>query len=146
MVNLTYDFIQLKIGELFKSYPELLKYDTIIGLVRGGLVPATMISHQIDTKRLYTLQLSSYDSGNRKMSMMEMQPLDVVHIVDKQIIVVDDICDSGDTLTYFKDNYAHYTSKVFYYTIVRRDTSKFKTDYSSMVLKSDDWVKFPWEQ
>jgi hypoxanthine phosphoribosyltransferase len=53
-------------------------------------------------------------------------------------LVVDDICDSGETLT----NYAGVYTAVLYY---KPHTSTFKPNIYARVHSGDEWIIYPWE-
>lgn len=72
------------------------KPDVIVGLARGGLAPALMLSHYYDAA-LVTLNVSlrdnKVDNGHDSMDTLKRD-----HSMGKNILIVDDICDSGKTL------------------------------------------------
>ena len=59
-----------------------LKTDYIYGIPRGGLIPGTIISYQLDIPCLYT----------------ESDLLTAIHSDKKTVVIVDDILDSGTTV------------------------------------------------
>ena len=94
---------------IIKDYPNI---DSIHGIKRGGLIPAVMISHQLNLPWTY-----------------EIFP---------NTLVVDDICDSGETL----HNYAGVYTAVLYY---KPHTSIFKPSICGKIHNGDEWIIFPWE-
>lgn len=75
---------------------EGFKPDVIVGLARGGLQPALMLSHYYDAA-LVTLNVSlrdnKVDHGHDSLDTLKSDVM-----LGKQILIVDDICDSGKTL------------------------------------------------
>lgn len=74
--------------------------DLIIGLTRGGLVPAVMMSHYYNVP-LVPINLSLRDFKNDYESVLvELNQITPKYFNGKyeNILVVDDILDSGDTL------------------------------------------------
>ena len=94
---------------ILKDYPNI---DSIHGIKRGGLIPSVMISHQLGLPWTY-----------------EILP---------NTLVVDDICDSGETL----HNYAGVYTAVLYY---KPHTSIFKPNICGKTHNGDEWIIFPWE-
>ena len=94
---------------ILKDYPNI---DSIHGIKRGGLIPSVMISHQLGLPWTY-----------------EILP---------NTLVVDDICDSGETL----HNYAVVYTAVLYY---KPHTSIFKPNICGKTHNGDEWIIFPWE-
>jgi hypoxanthine phosphoribosyltransferase len=94
---------------ILKDFPNI---DSIHGIKRGGLIPSVMISHQLNLPWTY-----------------EIFP---------NTLVVDDICDSGETLT----NYAGVYTAVLVY---KPHTSTFKPNIYARVHSGDEWIIYPWE-
>lgn len=69
--------------------------DVIVGIARGGLVPATMLSHYLG-KPLMVINYSLRD--NKVSQVSEVNDLIQNIKAGKNILLVDDICDSGETL------------------------------------------------
>lgn len=123
------------------------KPDLLIGLTRGGLQPLSFLSgeNQLNLRNVSTIALASYDETHQK-NMHVLMPL---HIEDykkyKSILIVDDLVDSGKTMSYIKtlleNELPDSTIKVavLYY----KPTSKIKPDY--FVEETDEWIVFPWE-
>ena len=130
------------------------KIAAIVGIVRGGLTPAVMLSHYYDVP-LYTIDYSLRDRNNAQEfgpddgEMLSQAYLDAEK-VGGQVLIVDDINDSGATLSAIADFVdGEYFSKVFLYaTMLEKCTSKFDCDYYGELLMDaacDDWIVFPWE-
>jgi hypoxanthine phosphoribosyltransferase len=116
--------------------------DVIIGIVRGGAVPATVLSHRFD------IPCVNYRVSFRDFSQRDdmSQTIDWAHIFNKKVLIVDDINDSGRTINYIKDIYNCSTTK--FATLIHNATSEAAVDfYGKMIDKSDKdvWVVFPWE-
>lgn len=96
------------------------QYKCVYGIPRGGLVPSVLLSHRLDLPMITsTNDLNLYG-------------------VD-EVLIVDDIVDSGNTI----ETYANYydTAALFW----RKHTAKVRPTYFGMMLKSDVWIQFPWE-
>lgn len=107
------------IGEQLEG-TEVPKFVT--GIPRGGLVPAVLISHKFDIPFI-GLEAAKALPGNLK----------------KKILVIDDISDSGDTLSQIKRH------NFITATLAVRHTSSFTPNYSGTSISNDDWLVFPWE-
>jgi hypoxanthine phosphoribosyltransferase len=94
---------------ILKDYPNI---DSIHGIKRGGLIPSVLISHKLNLPWTY-----------------EIFP---------NTLVVDDICDSGETL----NNYAGVYTAVLHY---KPHTSIFTPNIYAKVYNGDEWVIYPWE-
>lgn len=96
------------------------KVNGVYGLPRGGLVLATMLSHRLNVPLL----LGAFPG----------------------CLVVDDICDSGESLIHYicnssGDGKGYNVVTMFYKS---NELEIFPEYY--MFLKQDDWIVFPWEE
>ena len=101
--------------DLSKKIPKDIKF--IYGLKRGGLIPAVMLSHI--TGITMVNDCSSYGAW--------------------QVLIVDDICDSGKTLQEYKE----YTTAVLHH---KPHTSCFTPTIYANLHKGDEWIIYPWER
>ena len=110
-------------------------YTAIVGLARGGLVPAVMLSHRLDIK------FESVTWQTRDGGLQEIGRLNNIITREDKVLIIDDICDSGLTLTQVKANHPDADVAVL--------TSKLDTklvDFVAQTYYNDDrWVIFPWE-
>lgn len=88
-----------------------VRVTSITGIERGGLIPAVMISHRLS--------------------------IPYVTSINKNTLVVDDICDTGETL---QNTVAGYTATLHYKT-----TAKYTPDFYSKEV-GDEWIVYPWER
>ena len=69
---------------------------TLVAVVRGGLVPTTIIAHWLGIKEIKFIRLSSY---NNKQEQSEIVDTTTDIIPDEtNTYIIDDICDSGETV------------------------------------------------
>jgi len=95
----------------------------IYGVPRGGAIPAVWLSHKtgIDYYQLNSAQIS--------------KTADLSHI-----LIVDDICDSGETIKKLKENFPKCQTATLYYKEIAID----KPDIYGEVT-GEEWLVFPWE-
>jgi len=149
--------------------------DYVVGLTRGGLVPATMISQYLDVP-MYSLKVSlrhGTEDCESNLWMAEeafgyVQAEGVeVHSNEsmrKKILIVDDINDSGATMAWIKDDWESscagivapdiwqevWGNTVRFAVLVNNSTSRFQdVNYQAREInKIEDpqWIVFPWEE
>ena len=138
--------------------------DYVVGLTRGGLVPANLISQYLGC-RMETLKVSLRDSDSESESNLWMAEDAFGHEMDqpKNILIVDDINDTGATLNYIREDWpsgcfpddARWTevwgSIVRVAVLVDNESSKSEipVSYSAVDInkaEQDSWIVFPWEQ
>jgi len=133
--------------------------DIVVGLTRGGLVPANMISQYFDVP-LETLKVKLRDLKPGEENESKHHLADLAH-TGKHVLVVDDINDTGATLNHIcRDwetsfpNPRHwrylFNTSVKFAMLVDNKSSKFSYNvdyYGTQIDKSveDVWVEFPWE-
>jgi len=112
--------------------------DIILGISRGGLIPATMLSYMLKVKKLSSVQVIHYDDNENELQLKITEKLS---IDSANILVVDDIVDSGKTLKLVKEKLKSKNVKtaVIYYKIWSTITPDF------YARKTTNWIIFPWE-
>lgn len=107
-----WDDISVLVDELCNTITSSgVQIKSITGIERGGLIPAVMISHKLN--------------------------IPYVNKINKDTLVIDDICDSGETL---KNTVAGYTATLHY-----KKTASFTPDFYSKEV-GDEWIVYPWER
>jgi len=71
-------------------------FDAILGIARGGLAMAQMLGEYYDLREVYAINTIGYDDTQKLKSVEVFNIPDLKSV--KQILIVDDIVDSGDTL------------------------------------------------
>ena len=138
-------FEKIKEDNFYPSY--------IVGLTRGGLIPATILSHQFECP-LYPLNLSLRD--NITSEIKEWMVKDA--IVGNKILIVDDINDSGATFQHLKQSWENveqsawedkWHKNIRFAVIDHNLGSKSKIDYCTNIINktiNDVWIVYPWEK
>lgn len=124
------------------------KYDYVIGIANGGLIPATLIAKKLKLKTL-SVGLSSYSEKDQLSNVTIWSNVNFVHYPPDtygHCLIVDDISDSGKTFTYLKNFYLT-NNEILSDTasLVVKPKTAFIPDYYALSIDSEIWVKFPWE-
>lgn len=138
-IRLSYDDVQSMCHYLEDEIARF-KPDVIIGIIRGGLVPALHFSHALD-RPLVAIQWQTRDGTKRQIdshitSMIES---------NQRVVFIDDINDSGTTFTQLADAY-NKNENVFFVSLVEKVSSQYKSDISALRIDDDRWLVFPWEK
>jgi len=111
-VYLSWDDINILVEDLCQTIASSgVQIKSITGIQRGGLIPAVMISHKLH--------------------------IPFVSSINKDTLVVDDICDTGETL---KNTIGMYTATLHY-----KPTAGFTPDFYSKEVGTE-WIVYPWER
>ena len=129
--------------------------DVIVGVARGGHIPAVMLSHYYDIN-YKSIKVQFRDSKDSMTSITaEMNDFPASFSTQhKNVLVVDDINDSGKTFQYIESNVGTQRQKdtmpvVKYAALVDNICSPFSTDYSAREINKEQdpsWIVFPWEE
>ena len=119
------------------------KFDpqVIVGLSRGGLVPGVMMSHWFN-KPYKTVQAALRD-------FVEWEDY-LPRKTDEKVLIVDDICDSGETFEKISEYIHKNNSKcdVRYAALWWNIECKWEPNYYVQEMPKDSkqvWIHFPWE-
>ena len=118
-------------GQLEESVSKLVsnikEVDYVVGIPRGGLIIAVMISHRLGIKHMTIDHLEKLEE-------------DGFELIKKRILIVDDISDSGQTLKrYKKEGYTTATLDV-------RNSTITVPDHYVNWLDNTNWIVYPWER
>jgi len=123
------------------------KYDYVIGIANGGLIPATLIAKRLKIKTM-SVGLESYDGKDFKKVTLWSEINKRLYILQQHglCLLVDDISDSGKSFNYIKNDYLK-NEEILCDTasLVVKSKTTFMPDYFAMTVHTDTWVKFPWE-
>lgn len=133
--------------------------DLIVGVDRGGLPISVMLSHYLGVKHENLKVSLRGEDGEDCESNLWLPELAVEE--GKQLLIVDDINDTGATQAWIKDDWSksvsgsspdflekHWHTNIRWASLVTNDASKETTDYYGMSinkLESNVWIDFPWE-
>ena len=123
-IFLSWEDIEKLVDKLAKQINKMDKKPLYIyGIPRGGAIPAVWLSHKtgIDYYQLNSAQIS--------------RTADLSHI-----LIVDDICDSGETIKKLKNNFPKCQTATLYY----KETAINKPDIYGQSIE-EEWLVFPWE-
>jgi hypoxanthine phosphoribosyltransferase len=119
-------------------------FDWIIGIANGGIIPALYLCYELKTNALDTLCLSFYDD-EEKRETFTIKEKDYSHIKQKNILLVDDLVDSGVTLikaiSYLKE---FSPALIETATVYKKASSTMEPDYYIFDAPYDKWIIFPW--
>ena len=140
--------------------------DYVVGIGRGGLIPATLLSHYMNVP-MQTLDVSLRDGGSTVSNCGMSEDAYGYNAVNegdqvcKNILVVDDINDQGSTIAWIKQDWQSsclpndarwehvWGQNVRFATLTNNLASKESVDYSVWEVnkaEEDYWLVYPWEE
>jgi xanthine phosphoribosyltransferase len=113
------------------------KFDAMVAITRGGLVPAAILAWEMDIRLIDTICISSYH--DKKQGKAEI--LKNLADTGQRILVVDDLVDTGATAVLVREMLPNAHIAAVYAKPEGRDLiDTFVTEVSQ-----DTWIVFPWE-
>jgi hypoxanthine phosphoribosyltransferase len=121
--------------------------DTIIGISRGGIIPARLLSDKLCNPNLTTLKIEHWGKPGKITQKARITQKINTNIKNKKILIVDDLTDTGDTLqkaiTHTKTLGA---TQIKTATLHHKTTSNITPDYYGKKLSKWTWIIYPWMQ
>jgi xanthine phosphoribosyltransferase len=118
----------------------------VVGITRGGLVPAMIVSRELDIRVVDSISVKSYHSGGgaadqRREAQVIKSPDASLMGDGSGILIVDDLVDSGKTLELIRGLYprAHFA------TVYAKPHGKPMVDSYITEVSQDTWIFFPWD-
>ncbi len=120
------------------------KPDLIIGIARGGLVPARIVCDLLLIKDLATIKVEHWGTATPLGKATIKYPLPV-DISGKKILIVDDIADTGETFAVLMDYIKEKNAKEARYSVLHyKACSNFIPDYWAEKQEEWQWIIYPW--
>ena len=121
--------------------------DFLVGIGRGGLVPAAYLSHRIDIPML------SVDHSSKVFGFADelLVKLAGQLVAGQRILFIDDINDSGSTIAYLRNailTHGGTSDRVRFAVLIDNCRSIAQVDYRARSIDrriDKDWFVFPWE-
>lgn len=136
--------------ESFKFTPDIL-----VSVGRGGMIPTRMISDYFLKAEVIYVPYKTYVVGG--YTQTQHQPIISLSLLDdiikgQNILLIDDISDSGSTLMRCQDmihNYAKFRCcnthfKVYSSSLVTK--KRWQPLFKGITLDNENWIVFPWEK
>lgn len=117
-------------------------FDLVVGIARGGIPVAMVLSDRLDVK-VDIINVKSY-TGIAKRSRPKIVSTLTEGIRGKRVLVVDDLVDHGDTMKTVVGYLLRMKPKTLRTAVLfKKPWSKNEPDYYTEVV--DEWIVFPWE-
>ena len=146
-----YNWQQVEV-DTFDLYQQIQKsgetIDLVVGVTRGGLVPGVILSHLLNVPFIpITVQLRDGLTID-----VDASDIDAVTFssLNENILIVDDICDSGATFDLLKKNIEKSgdIECVKFASLWYNEGCLFNVHYTARHKNSkleNSWIVFPWE-
>jgi xanthine phosphoribosyltransferase len=113
----------------------------VVAITRGGLVPAMIVSRELDVRVIDTISVRSYSHQSQTEARVVKSPQAELMGDGSGILVVDDLVDSGKTLDLVRRLYP----KAHFATVYAKPHGKPQVDTYVTEVSQDTWIFFPWD-
>ena len=120
-------------------------FAAVIGITRGGLVPATIVARELGVRIIDTVCVASYDHQTRGelrlLKGVSDSTMKLGEGTGKGLLIVDDLVDTGKTARVVRDLLpdAHFA------TVYAKPMGKPLVDTFITEVSQDTWIYFPWD-
>ncbi len=119
--------------------------DVIIGIIRGGLVPARLVADRIGVDEIATMDIKLYKGVGLRGERPYLRQPPLLDLFNKRVLIVDDVSDTGLTLQLAVEAVNLYMpAEVRTATLYIKPWTDFVPDYYAVSTRS--WIVFPWER
>jgi hypoxanthine phosphoribosyltransferase len=146
-IKLTWDDVDFLTNMVSESISNKnIKFDTIVALGRGGLIPGAILSYKLDIKNLQNLGINTrQEDGLYVETLVYQRPT-----ITGNVLVVDDINDSGKTFeavnSLIKSEYPDIGELLYCSLTTRYNTNFNENTISGKIINTSDWLVFPWDK
>jgi hypoxanthine phosphoribosyltransferase len=121
-IQYSWEWVNIQLDNIGEKLEAIERPQFVTGIPRGGLIPAILVSHKFKIPYI-GLEAAKTLPGALK----------------KEVLVLDDISDSGNTLKQIeRHNFITATLAVRY-------NSLYIPTYIGTTIRDDHWMVFPWE-
>ena len=115
----------------------------IVSIARGGLVPAAIISRELDVRLIETVCISSYSHKNEQGDLVLLKEVtgELRGASGTGVLIVDDLVDTGRTAREVRAMLpdAHFA------TVYAKPLGRPLVDTYITEVSQDTWINFPWD-
>ena len=118
------------------------KPDVIVGIARGGWVPARILSDLLGLEHVASMRVEFYTRPGITARKPKLTQKVSTGIRGKRVLLVDDVSDSGYSMKLAYESLKG-AKEVRTATLHYKPQSVFKPEY--YIAETIDWIVYPWE-
>lgn len=124
---------------LAKRLNEIQKWEGILAVTRGGMVPTAIIARELNIRLIDTICVSSYDG--QKRGGLTLNKFPELPRGGKNWLIIDDLVDTGKTAAEVRSRFpnAHFA------TIYAKPAGIEYVDSYVEEVTQGTWIRFPWD-
>lgn len=143
-LSLSWDEVEEYVSDLAERIRSVYQPDTILAVMKGGGVIGVLLADRLGVGRVYTANIRSYEKAMSRGELDIYQKPPKEPLSGKRVLVVDDIVDSGQSLsTVMQLTELCGASDARSATLLVKEHSPYIPDF--YIKKVEGWVFYPWE-
>ena len=121
--------------------PEGGGWKAVVAITRGGMIPAMIVSRELDIRVVDTISVRSYSHQSQAEARVTQSPQAELMGDGTGILVIDDLVDTGRTLELVRRLYP----KAHFATVYAKPSGRPMVDSYITEVSQDTWIFFPWD-
>ena len=119
------------------------KPGTIVGMARGGLPLAVVLSHRLHCP-LLIVSAKTYADNKKQMDTVILNSSFTVPL-KSPVLIVDEVADSGKTLQVLMSHFESCGVELKTLTLHYKPRSAVKPNFYADIKANEEWICYPWE-
>ncbi len=115
-----------------------MQFEKIVGIARGGLVPAAIVARELNIRNVDNVSIASYEGKVQGQPRVIKGP----EGDGTGVLVVDDLTDTGVTARLVRQ----LLPKAHIATVYAKPAGRDDVDTFVTMVSQDTWIVFPWDQ
>ena len=121
--------------------PDSGGWKAVVAITRGGMIPAMIVSRELDIRVVDTISVKSYSHQSQTEARVTKSPQAELMGDGTGILVIDDLVDTGRTLELVRQLYP----KAHFATVYAKPSGRPMVDSYITEVSQDTWIFFPWD-
>jgi len=119
------------------------EFKAIVCITRGGLVPAAIISRELNIRVIETVCVASYHDYTSQGQLQVLKEVTPTLLADdgEGVLIVDDLTDTGKTAAIVRAM----MPKAHFATVYAKPKGRPLVDTFVTEVSQDTWIYFPWD-
>ncbi len=138
-IYISWDEFHRDVRALCNKIREDGRYDKIIAISRGGMLPAGIIAYELNIRQTAVVNIATY-VGSKHLKIDKIDIFGNIAEADEKTLIVDDLSDSGQTLQIMRRRFP----RGKFVTVYVKPRGKGEADLFSREMP-DEWIVFPWD-
>ena len=118
-------------------------FHTVVGITRGGLVPAAVVARELGIRVVETVSVASYEY-DKQGEIQVLKPISAAIAGENGgagVLIVDDLVDTGATARVVREM----IPKAHFATVYAKPAGRPLVDTFVTEVSQDTWIYLPWD-